>query len=131
MLKLWRMNMKFCWTTISVSNIEKSITFYQDIIGLKLTRRIQPNEEMDIAFLGEGDTQVELVYNKQNTSPDFGSDISLGFVTESTEQSIKELTIKGINIHSGPFQPNPFIRFFYIQDPDGLKIQFAENIAKG
>jgi lactoylglutathione lyase len=34
----------------------------------------------------------------------------------------------GIAIHSGPFQPNPGIRFFYVLDPNGLKIQFVENI---
>ena len=96
--------MKFCWTTISVSDIEKSINFYQDIIGLKLTRRIQPDEEMDIAFLGEGETQVELVYNKQNGNPSFGSDISIGFITASTDQLIEELKSKGIELHSGPFQ---------------------------
>jgi len=120
--------MKFCWTTISVSDIDKSIKFYQEIIGLKLTRRIEPNEEMDIAFLGEGDTQIELVFNKQNAAPGFGTDISLGFIIDSTDRFIEELKTKGISIHSGPFQPNPHIRFFYIQDPDGLKIQFVENI---
>lgn len=31
-------------------------------------------------------------------------------------------------VHSGPFQPNPSVSFFYILDPNGLKIQFVENI---
>ena len=38
--------------------------------------------------------------------------------------SMKE---KGIPIHSGPFQPNPHARFFFVLDPNGLKIQFVEN----
>jgi lactoylglutathione lyase len=33
---------------------------------------------------------------------------------------------KGIEIAVPPVQPNPHIRFFYIEDPDGLRIQFAE-----
>lgn len=35
---------------------------------------------------------------------------------------------KGIEIQAGPFQPNPYIKFIYILDPNGLKIQFVENI---
>jgi lactoylglutathione lyase len=84
---------------------------------------------MELAFLGEGDTQVELMNNSQNSTISFGQDISLGFVIESTSLFMKFLKSKGIEITSGPFQPNPFIRFFYIEDPDGLKIQFVENIA--
>jgi lactoylglutathione lyase len=119
---------KFCWTTISVSDLEKSLAFYQGIIGLKLNRRMKPNPKMELAFLGEGDTQLELIHNKDAGKVDFGTDISLGFVVESLEEISDELKTKGIGIHSGPFQPNPFIRFLYVTDPDGLKIQFVENI---
>lgn len=45
------------------------------------------------------------------------TDVMLAFVKE-----------KGIDIHSGPFQPNSHIKFFYVMDPNGLKIQFVENI---
>ena len=36
------------------------------------------------------------------------------------------LVERGIAIHSGPFQPNPELRFLYVLDPDGLKVQFVE-----
>jgi len=35
---------------------------------------------------------------------------------------------KGIDIKSEISQPNPHIKFFYILDPNGLKIQLVENI---
>lgn len=120
--------MKYCWTTINVSDMDKSLEFYRDIIGLELNRRFKPNEEMEIAFLGDGETQIELIFNKNITTTGFGLDISLGFVVESVSQFMEELKTKKIEIHSGPFQPNPYIRFFFIVDPDGLKIQFVENI---
>jgi len=41
---------------------------------------------------------------------------------------ISDLKEKGIDIHSGPFQPNPDIKFFYLLDPNGLKVQLVENI---
>lgn len=121
--------MKFCWTTINVKNMDRSLSFYQDIIGLKINRRVNPTPDMELAFLGEGETQIELVAQAKDKEINIGQDISLGFVVQSTSQFTEFLNSKGIPIHSGPFQPNPFIRFMYVQDPDGLKIQFVENIA--
>lgn len=45
-------------------------------------------------------------------------------------RGIEYLNTKEIKLHSGPFQPDPSIRFIYIQDPDGLLIQLVENIAQ-
>ncbi len=120
--------MKFCWATINVSDMERSLAFYQNVVGLKLNRRMEPNPEMELAFLGEGDTQLELIFNKNTAEIDFGKNISLGFIVESLNGFSEELEAKNIEVHSGPFQPNPYIRFLYILDPDGLKIQFVENI---
>ncbi|MDA3810785.1 MAG: VOC family protein [Spirochaetaceae bacterium] len=89
---------------------------------------MKPNPHMELAFLGSGDTQVELICNNENLDISYGKDISMGFVVESTDIFTKFLSEKGIELHSGPFQPNPFIKFFYILDPDGLKIQLVENI---
>jgi len=110
--------------------MDRSLAFYQEIIGLKLIQRIKPNEEMEIAFLGEGETQVELIFNEKSKDIKFGKDISLGFIVDSISQITEYLKSKGIKIHSGPFQPNPYIQFIFVQDPDGLKIQFVENISQ-
>jgi len=120
--------MTYCWTTITVTDLKKSLAFYQDVLGLEIARRMQPNPDMEIVFLGEGGTQVELIWNRATAAVSFGKDISIGFVVESLEQFRKLLEQKGIPVHSGPFQPNPFIKFLYIQDPDGLKVQLVENI---
>jgi len=57
--------MKFCWTTLTVKNMEESLKFYQELIGLNLNQRFQAGPNMEIAFLGQGETQVELIYNKE------------------------------------------------------------------
>ena len=64
--------MTYCWTTITVTDFEKSVAFYRDVIGLKVARRMQPNPDMEIAFLGEGETQVELIWNRATTAVSFG-----------------------------------------------------------
>ena len=63
-------------------------------------------------------------------NPECGPGISLGFVVDSVDAKIEELQGKQIAVHSGPFQPSPVIRFFFVEDPNGLKIQFVEHITK-
>ncbi len=120
--------MKFNWCTIQVKDMEESLKFYQEVAGLTLNRRFQAGPDTEIAFLGDGETKIELIHNKQNQSVTLGTDISLGFQAESLDRITEFLKEKNIPIHSGPFQPNPHIRFIYVLDPNGLKIQFAENI---
>jgi len=119
--------MKFCWSTIKVKNMEESLVFYQEVVGLKLDKRLDAWPGMEIAFLGDGETKLELIYDEKINNVNIGPDISWGFEVKSVEEMINLVQEKGIAIQSGPFQPNPQVKFFYITDPNGLKIQFVEN----
>lgn len=118
--------MKFCWTTIYVKNMDESLRFYQEIVGLKLDRHNKISPEFELAFLGSGETQVELIWDKNKSDIQFGKDISLGFQAESLEEMIELLNENNIPILAKPIQPNPTIRFMYILDPNGAKIQFVQ-----
>ena len=119
--------MKFLWTTIYVKDMEESFDFYREIVGLSLINRMGAGPGMEILFLGDGETKVELIYKKDCGEIDLGKDISLGFSVDSLDEKIAFIKEKGFEIHSGPFQPNPKTRFFFILDPNGLKIQFVEG----
>ena len=119
--------MKFCWTTIMVKDMDESLKFYQDIVGLPIDRRFKAGSEVEIVFLGDGETKVELIDNKEVKDVTIGQDISLGFETDSLDEMMDLVKEKGLEIHSGPFQPNPYTSFFYVLDPNGLKIQFVEQ----
>ena len=120
--------MKFCWSTLMVKNLEESLEFYSEIVGLNLSKRFSAGPGVEIAFLGDGETKIELVCNKALSEVDLGHDISLAFEIESVDDMMTFVKEKGIAIHSGPFSPNAFIKFFFVLDPNGLKIQFVENI---
>ncbi|MEA4816330.1 MAG: VOC family protein [Lachnospiraceae bacterium] len=119
--------MKFCWSTLMVKNMEESLDFYQEIAGLKLESRFNAGPRVEIAFLGDGETKIELICNKEKTEINVGEDISWGFEVDSVDRFMEFVKGKDVNIHSGPFQPNPKTRFFYVIDPNGLKIQFVEH----
>ena len=120
--------MKFCWSTITVNDLEESLKFYQEVVELPLVRRFNAGPVTEIAFLGDGETQVELICNKSGKKSNIGEDISLGFVVESVDEKMAKFKEQGLDIHSGPIMPNPHTKFFYVLDPNGLKIQFVENI---
>ena len=123
--------MGFCWVTITVRDMEKSLAFYRDLVGLQVRQRMKPYPGRELAFLAtaaEGEeTEVELLHD-DGAEPSFGKDISLGFTVDSLEKLIARLAEHGIAEYSGPFQPGPKIRFIFVADPDGLRIQFVENL---
>ncbi|AGX42844.1 VOC family protein [Clostridium saccharobutylicum] len=120
--------MRFCWSTLRVKNLEESLKFYVEIVGLNITKRYKSTPGKEIAFLGDGETKIELICNDELKEVSYGEHISLGFEVNSVDKMINLIKEKGLAIYSGPFQPNPNIKFFYMLDPDGLKIQFVENI---
>jgi lactoylglutathione lyase len=119
--------MSFCWTTINVNQMEESLTFYQDVVGLELSQRFPAGPGVEIAFLGEGETKLELIDDEKKKSVQVGEDLSLGFDVASLDEKIDFVKSKGISIHSGPFQPNAQIKYFFVLDPNGVKIQFVDR----
>lgn len=119
--------MKFLWTTIIVKNLEESVQFYKEVVGLKERRRFNVGPGVEIVFLGDGETELELMTSSQERELGYGQDISLGFEVESLEEIMVTLKEKEIDILAGPFSPNPRVKFIYVHDPNGLKIQFVEN----
>jgi lactoylglutathione lyase len=116
--------MKFNHVTLSVEDIEKSVHFYRDIIGLEIKRRFPAGPGREIVFLGSGDTEVELIGGAGHDSVELGEGISMGFVTESLEDMIVLLRDNGYETNGNIINPQPNVRFFFAKDPDGYNIQF-------
>ena len=119
--------MKFAHVTINVKNMEESLKFYEEIVGLPIVNRFPAGPNMEIVFLGDGETLLELIHDSANTDISIGSDISIGFGVNSLDETMELIKEEGINIHSGPFEPNQSTRFFFVLDPNGLRVQFIEQ----
>lgn len=120
--------MKFCWCTITVSNMEESLRFYKEVVGLSVNRRFAAGPGVEISFLGDEETKIELIYDTTHKLGNNVQGISLGFEVESVDEMIKLIKEKGLEVDDGPFQPNPHMKFFFVKDPNGVSIQFVENI---
>jgi len=122
--------MSFCWATLHVRDLDASLRFYQEVAGLSVRRRIGAAPGPQMVFLGaEGDlTEIELISDGKNQPKDMGSDVSIGFNVKSLDDQIALVRGKGVAITGGPISPNPRVRFFFVKDPDGLTVQFVENL---
>lgn len=121
--------MKFCWSTLRVTDLETSIKFYEEIIGLSLARRFPAGPGVEIAFLGSGETQIELICREAGKRVDVGADICWGFEVESLDAALFLVKEKGIAVEGEPVQPNPSVKYFFIKDPDGMRIQLVQKLA--
>ena len=119
--------MKYLWTTLQVNDMERSLKFYRDLLGLPINRRFSTGPNSEICFLGEGETKLELICSTEAEIDQQLEGISIGFQIDSIDRKMSYFIEKGIGIHSGPFKPNEHVEFFYIMDPDGLKVQFVMN----
>lgn len=119
--------MKFIFATIHVKNLEDSIRFYEAVIGMKLARRFPGGPQTEIAFLADGPAEIELICDKNAEHTGCAGGPSLGLSVENLDRAMEQMKEHGVEIVSGPFQPNPSTRFFFIQDPDGVSLEIIEQ----
>lgn len=116
--------MQYEHITLYVSNLEVSLVFYRDLLGLHVLRRISPGNRK-IAFLGEaGQPGIELI--EAGGEVPVKSGFSLGFRVESLDDAARMLKNAGYPLLHGPVSPNDAVRFSFFSDPDGIKIQLLE-----
>ena len=118
--------MKFAWTTLRVSDLERSIAFYSDVLGLSPMARMGTDSHRVVMFGPDGETKVELVWEAAPLPESAGGGVSLGFIPEDLDAFMARLAGLGIPA-AGPVSPSPDIRFFFIRDPDGYTIQLVEQ----
>lgn len=114
--------MKMVHVTIFTAKMEESIQFYEDIVGLKIQEDFRTFGG-NIVFLAEekGDTQVELIFEPEQAYQ--GSGISMGFHVEDVDAKREEVLAKGL-APTPIIAPGPDVKFFFVNDPNGVTVQF-------
>lgn len=117
--------MRYEHITMYVRDLENALSFYRDLLGLGMLRRISA-ENMKIAFLGEaGQPSIELIEGGGEVPVKSG--FSLGFRVKSLNEATRMMENAGYPLLRGPFSPNDAVRFSFFSDPDGIEIQLLEN----
>lgn len=119
--------MKYKWTTLRVSNLDNSLDFYKNTLGMKISAQFG-TEDHQIVMLGEdNDSKIELISEKNFSINNPGSGVSIGLAIDNLDDMISKLKSQNIDVQ-GPISPNPHIRFFFVKDPDGYTIQLLEEL---
>jgi lactoylglutathione lyase len=121
--------MKFLWTALYVKNLDESIDFYSDLVGLQVVRRFPAGPGVEIALMGNGvenETLVELLADSSRNGADFTESISVGFAVDSLDAMLSTVKERNIPVQGGPIE-TPSSRFFTIKDPNGLNVQFFQK----
>jgi len=121
--------MKFLWTTIYVKNLEESIDFYSNLLGLQVVKRFPAGPGIEIAFMGNGnddETLLELLADSNHNTFNYSELVSIGFAVDSIDKMLETVKRENIPVHTGPFE-TPGSKFFFIKDPSGFNVQFFQQ----
>ena len=122
--------MRFLHTMLRVGDLEKSIAFYTNVLGMKELRRNEyPDGKFTLAFLGYGDeannTVLELTYNWGVEKYDLGSAFGhLAIGVPDVYEACEKMKAMGGKIirDAGPMNAGTTIIAF-LEDPDGYEIE--------
>jgi lactoylglutathione lyase len=124
-------SMKNMITMVMVSDMERSIRFYRDILGLKLRFQSPDWSEFDV-----GGTTLALHGGGKPAPPSHGGEqtagtASIGFDVEDVDKVYEDLKSKGARPVMSPTERSgEGIRLAVFIDPDGFPISFAQVLRK-
>ena len=126
--------MRMLHTMLRVGNLEKSLDFYCNVLGMKLLRQKDyPGGKFTLAFVGYGEesdhTVIELTQNWETESYDLGEGyghIALG--VEDIYTTCDAIRAQGgkVTREPGPMKHGTTVIAF-VTDPDGYKIELIEG----
>ncbi len=130
--------MKMLHTMIRVGNLDRSLAFYTELLGMKLLRKKDyPEGRFTLAFVGYGDeaghTVVELTHNWDTERYEIGTGFGhLALGVDDLHGTCAALRTKGAKItrEPGPMKHGT-TEIAFIEDPDGYKIELIQQQGRG
>ena len=131
--------MQLLHTMLRVGDLQRSIDFYTQTIGMDLLRTTdRPDQKYTLAFVGfgggnrNGEAELELTYNYGESEYDLGTaygHIALG--VDSVAETCERIRAAGGNVtrEPGPVKGGTTVIAF-VEDPDGYKVELIETSSR-
>ena len=127
--------MRILHTMLRIGDLDRSIFFYTELLGMKLLRKTEyPEGKFTLAFLGYGDesdqTVLELTYNWGVSQYDIGTAFGhIAIAVDDVYQACELLRAKGAKIkrEAGPMKGGTTVIAF-VEDPDGYAIELLAGV---
>ena len=126
--------MRILHTMLRVGNLERSVRFYTDVLGMKLLRTTdRPEQKYALAFVGydseDKSAVLELTYNYGIERYDLGSGYGhVALEVDDAAKTCEAVRAKGgkVTREAGPVKGGTTVIAF-VEDPDGYKIEFIQK----
>ena len=126
--------MRFLHTMLRVGDLQRSVKFYTEVLGMKLLRMTdRPEQKYSLAFVGYDDEKraavLELTYNYGVERYDLGNafgHVAIGVA--DVKQACEKVRGNGgkVTREPGPVKGGTSVIAF-VEDPDGYKIEFIQT----
>ncbi|MEB3248940.1 MAG: lactoylglutathione lyase [Merismopediaceae bacterium] len=126
--------MRLIHTMLRVGDLDKSLQFYCDILGMQLLRKKDyPTGEFTLAFVGYGDEAdhavIELTYNWGVEHYDLGNAFGhIAIAVDDIYGTCEKIKAKGgkVTREPGPMKHGQTVIAF-VEDPNGYKIELIQH----
>ena len=121
---------KLLHTRMRVSDMDQTLAFYQEVLGLEVVERKVSPRGSHLAFLAVPNSEelIELCSFPASGLVKVQEDlVHLAFEVDNLDQAIRTLNEKGVPITDGPTQTSSGSRFVFIDAPDGYEIELIER----
>jgi len=120
--------MKLAHTMIRVKDVEATLDFYVNFIGLQEVRRKPIGDEATLIFLSDaaGSYTIELTHNHGKSDYTLGDQWGhLAFFTDDLEQVVQEVQKRGWWYRKS--RPEVGSRYIFVKDPNGYDVEILQH----
>ncbi|MFH0749237.1 MAG: VOC family protein [Candidatus Bathyarchaeota archaeon] len=124
--------MKFSHVSITARDMDNSVKFYQEALGLDLVSRREIRENnAEIAFLSDrvSDVRIELTFWRDKTEWISGDELDhLAFTVQNMDEAMETFRRQGVEIAKEPYSlKGSTAKIAFIKDPNGIWIEIIES----
>lgn len=126
------MKTRLLHTMIRVKDLDRSVRFYTQVLGLREERRkVLEKADATLVFLvdARGQHPIELTYNHDGRDYELGNQFGhFAFGVGDLDRAREELRRHGVDFSRGPYRVSEGgSRIAFIKDPDGIEIELIES----
>ncbi len=130
--------MRILHTMLRVGDLDRSLAFYTDVLGMRLLRRKDyPDGKFTLAFVGYQDESegaaIELTHNWDTSGYDLGNGYGhIALEVEDAYEACARIKERGgkVTREAGPMKHGQTVIAF-VEDPDGYKIELIQRKGRG
>ncbi len=132
-IRMYKVN-KLLHTRYRVNDLERTVKFYRDVLGLDEIKRSKSPRGSELVFLGiPGDgAQIEICHFPASEPVKVQPDLThLAYEVDSLDEFAKHLAHLGIKFSDGPTTSSSGTTFAFIDAPEGYEIELIQKGSGG